>query len=706
VNRQPTKSKLRFHWGWFAICAAIATLIWIVFGQTLWHDFVNYDDKTYVYGNSLVSSGLSLPGLEQAFVDTNTKNWHPLTLISHMMDCQIFGLKPGGHHFTSVLLHTVAVLLLLLFLQTATQRFWCAAFVSAVFAIHPLRVESVAWVAERKDVLSAVFFFLTLITYIRYVRAPSFGRYATVSILLACGLMSKPMLVTTPVVLLLLDYWPLGRWHGAGSEDRRAKSEAPSGKGERQRQGAIPSTAQPLNVSTSDRWSVVVGLVIEKLPLATLSIASSAITLILQIHSSESIEQLPFAWRLENALVTYVTYIWQIFWPVHLAVFYPHPDDRLAFWQVGLAAIFLIAVTWTAFAIRKRHPYVLVGWLWYLIMLLPVIGIIEVGLQGHADRYTYLPHVGLYIALTWLIADFSVSLRARKQILGTAAVAVVMVLTACSWKQTTYWRNTETLWTHTLAATQDNDVALTDLGNYYMEHGRLDDALSYLQRALNIHSGSEHEHYTLSLAVIHDTIGNVLARIGRLDEALAHFRQAVELRPDFPDAHYNLGVAFFRKGDVDAAIAEWRTTLGLHPTDSGTHASLGNALVQKGLYHDAVTHYEAALQSDPDFALPLNNLAWLLSAGPDQSIRNGAQAVELALKLNRVTQEKNPSYIRTLAAAYAEAGQFERAIDTNQTASALAEAQGQHQLAAKIEEETNLYREHRPFRDPSLPNAK
>ena len=359
-----------------------------------------------------------------------------------------------------------------------------------------------------------------------------------------------------------------------------------------------------------------------------------------------------------------------------------------------------------AFAIRKRRPYLLVGWLWYLIMLLPVIGIIEVGLQGHADRYTYLPHVGLYIALTWLIADYSVFLPARKQILGTAAVAVVLVLTACSWKQTTYWRNTETLWMHTLAATEDNDVAFTDLGNFYMEHGRLDEALSYLDRALKIRSGSGQGHYTLSLALIHDTIGNVLGRIGRFDEALAHFRKAVELRPDFPGAHYNLGAALFRKGDLDGAITEWQTTLGLHPTDSGTHASFGNALVQKGLYRDAVSHYEAALESDPDFALPLNNLSWLLSAGPDQSIRSGARAVELALKLNRVTQEKNPFYIRTLAAAYAEAGQFERAIETSQTASALAAAQGQHQLAAKIEGETNLYREHRPYRDSSLPNAQ
>ncbi|HWY39246.1 MAG TPA: tetratricopeptide repeat protein [Chthoniobacterales bacterium] len=666
MNHQPTKSKPGFHWSRFGICAAIVTLIWIVFGQTLWHDFVNYDDQTYVYGNSLVSSGLSLHGLEQAFVDTKTKNWHPLTLISHMIDCQIFGLKPGGHHFTSVLLHTVAALVLLLFLQIATQRFWCAAFVTAVFAIHPLRVESVAWVAERKDVLSAVFFFLTLITYVRYVRAPSFGRYATMSILFVCGLMSKPMLVTTPVVLLLLDYWPLGRI-------RDSKS----------------------------LWR----LTIEKLPLVALSIASSAVTVILQIHSSESIEQLPFAWRIENGLVTYVTYVRQIFWPVDLAVFYPHPDNDLAFWQVGLAAIFLVVVTWATFAIRKRYPYLVVGWLWYLVMLLPVIGIIEVGLQGHADRYTYLPHVGLYIAITWLIADYSVSLPARKQVLGTAAVVIVMMLTACSWKQVTYWRNTQTLWTHTLAVTQDNDVALMDLGNYFMEQGRLDDALSYLQRALDVHSGSQHGHYTLSLALIHNAIGSVLERIGRLDEALAHFRQAVEFRPDLPDGHYNLGVALFRKGDVDAAIVEWRTTLALYPADPGTNTSLANALVQKGLFGEAVAHFKVALQSEPDSATPLNNLAWLLSAAPDESVRNGAQAVDLALRLNRVTQQKNPFFIRTLAAAYAEAGQFDKAVETGKIASGLAHVQGQHQLAAKIEEETNLYREHRPFRDPTLPNA-
>ncbi len=663
MNRPPTESNLTRG----AVCGAIVALIWIVFGQTLTHDFVNYDDKTYVYGNSLVSSGLTVHGIGQAFVDTYTKNWHPLTIISHMIDCQIFGLKAGGHHFTNVLFHTVAVLLLFLFLARAAGRFWCAAFVSAIFAIHPLRVESVAWIAERKDVLSAVFFFLTLIAYARYVRTASLGRYAAVAALFLCGLMSKVMLVTTPAILLLLDYWPLDRI-------RDLKS----------------------------LWR----LTIEKLPLIALSIACSAVTFILQIRTEESVGQLPLSWRLQNALVTCVTYIWQIFWPTNLAVFYPHPDDRLAFWQVGLAALFLVAVTWTVFAVRRRYPYLLVGWLWYLIMLLPVIGIIEVGLQGHADRYTYLPHIGLCIALTWLIADVSIAIRVPKQVVGTAAVTVVIVFATCAWKQTTYWKNSDSLWTHTLAVTENNDVALTNLGNAFLDRGQLDEALSYLQRALAIRSGSKDQHYNLSLAIIHDTIGNVLARIGRVDEALDHFRQAVDLRPDFPDAHYNLGMVLFRKGDLDGAIAQWRTTLSLHPNDPGTNTSLANALVQKGLFREAVAHYQVTLQSEPDSQLPLNNLAWVLSAAPDDSVRDGAAAVELALHLNQVTHDGNPFFIRTLAAAYAEAGQFEKAIEVGQTASGLAHAQGQHELAGKIEEETDRYRQHLPFRDPTLPNAQ
>src|SRR5256886_16814192 len=335
-------------------------------------------------------------------------------------------------------------------------------------------------------------------------------------------------------------------------------------------------------------------------------------------------------------------------------------------------------MTWVAVALRRGRPYLLVGWLWYSIMLLPVIGIAEVGLQGHADRYTYLPQIGLYIALTWLAADVARRLRHRKEILAIVGGGIVIVLSACAWKQTAYWRNSETLWARALAVTTDNDVALTNLGTSLMERGQLDDALSYFQRALAVRSRSEHRHYNLSLALIHDSVGNVIARKGRLDDAIAHFRQAIAFRPDYPDAHYNLGTVLFRRHDLDGAIEQWRTTLSLHPSDAGTNASLGNALVQKGLLREAANHYETALQSEPDAPLPLNNLAWLMSTGPDESPRNGARAVELARKLNRISKQNNPFFIRTLAPAFAEAAQFDFFITTSRSASAQATAQSLH----------------------------
>jgi tetratricopeptide (TPR) repeat protein len=649
------------------VCAVIVVLVWIIFGQTLAHDFVNYDDKTYVYGNSLVSAGLNLRGVSQAFVDTQARNWHPLTIISHMIDCQIFDLKAGGHHFTNVLLHTIAALLLFLFLRDITGRFWASAFVAALFAIHPLRVESVAWIAERKDVLSAVFFFLTLGAYARYARSHSLGRYLTMSILFVCGLMSKPMLVTTPVVLLLLDYWPFKRI-----------------------------------VDSRSFWRMT----FEKLPLFALSIASSIITFLLQERSTGSIAQLPFIWRLQNALVSYGTYIWQMFWPADLAVFYPHPEDHLALWQVIISAAFLLGMTLLIFIFRRSRPYLLVGWFWYLIMLLPVIGLVEVGLQGHADRYTYLPQIGLYLAITWLVADVSGTLRRRKEILVAAASIIIVSLAGCAWKQTTFWRNSETLWTHTLAVTKDNDVAHTNFGMLLTERGQLDDALSHFQAALDVRSSSAHSHYDLSLALIHGDIANALARKGRLDEAMLHLREAVKFQPDYADAHYNLGTALFQKGELNEAIAEYRTTLSIHPYDAGAHTSLGNALVQKGFLGEAVDHYEKALQSEPDSILPLNNLAWVMSTGPDDSLRNNEIAVELATKANQLSKESNPVFTRTLAAAYAQAGQFEKAIETARRASEQANAQGVRGLALQIQEDVDLYQRRTPLRDPNLRNAR
>jgi protein O-mannosyl-transferase len=679
----------------FVVCVLLIAITWLVFGQTLVHDFVNYDDKTYVYGNWLVSSGFTARGLARAFVDTQTGNWHPLTLISHMLDVQLYGLKAGGQHFTNVLLHTVAALLLVLWLRKVTGKLWPSAFVAAVFAIHPLRVESVAWIAERKDVLSAVFFMLTLGAYARYARRPTTSRYLTMSILFAAGLMSKPMLVTVPFVLLLLDYWPLNRgpaFANQPSPKATASREATAWQAEVGR--------QEFNIQT---WSK---LVVEKVPLFALSIGSCVVTFILQERSGGSIAQLPFSWRLQNAIVSYVTYIWQMFWPADLAVFYPHPENHLALWQALLASAFLVAVTLVVFALRRTRPYLLVGWLWYLSMLVPVIGIVEVGLQGHADRYTYLPQIGLYIAITWLVADLSFSLRFHRRVLVGAAIIVIAALTACAWKQTSYWRNSETLWTHTLAVTRNNDVAHTNLGMFLAERGQVDEALPHLQTALEIRSGGVQPHYDLSFALIHCDLGYALARKGELDDAIAHLRKAIEFQPGYADAHYNLGTAFFQRGRIDEAIAEWQRTLSIRPNDSGAHTSLGNALVQKGLFREAAIHYQTALDIAPRSILPLNNLAWLRATCPDASLRDGAKAVDLAQQADRLPEGKNPIFTRTLAAAYAEAGRFDDAIETARRAAQVANAQGIPALVDNLRMDVDLYRRHEPLRDLSLTNAR
>ena len=359
--RQIDTSELTSRWKLVAVCVGLAVVTWFVFAQTLRYDFVNYDDPQYVYQNTRITSGISFDNVGWAFSHIHSENWHPLTTITHMLDCQLSGLKAGWHHLTNVLLHGLAAVLLFLALRCMTSTLWRSAFVAAVFAVHPLHVESVAWIAERKDVLSAVFFMLTLLAYFHYTRAPSTGRYLAVAAVVALGLMSKPMLVTLPFVLLLLDYWPLRR-----IDDPR--------------QG----TARQ-----------VVHLAIEKIPLIALSAVSSVVTFLAQRGAIGWTEQLAISARINNAIVSYVIYIRQMFWPTNLAVFYPHPEHRLPIWEIGVALTILVAITVAAFFLRRKAPYLVTGWLWYLGMLVPVIGLVQVGWQGHADRYTYLPQIGL-----------------------------------------------------------------------------------------------------------------------------------------------------------------------------------------------------------------------------------------------------------------------------------------------------------------------
>jgi tetratricopeptide (TPR) repeat protein len=465
-----------------------------------------------------------------------------------MLDCQIFGLNAPGHHFTSVLLHTAAVVLLFLVLFQMTGALWRSGFVAALFAIHPLHVESVAWIAERKDVLSALFFMLTLAAYASYVRNRSIGRYLAVSILFALGLMSKPMLVTVPFVLLLLDYWPLQR-----NQRFAAANPSPRRRGGSERQSATPhpslSPSQGESIKVRGSYRVVGTLVVEKIPWFLLAAASCVATIVAQRQATGSAEELPLSWRAENALVAAATYVWQTFWPANLAVFYPHPENQLALWQIILAAGLLAGLTMLALMARRRFPYLFTGWFWYLIMLLPVIGLVQVGLQGHADRYTYLPQIGLGIMATWAIADLTSGWQARMITLACGS-AVLVALSLCAWKQVGYWKNSETLWTHALAVTSHNDVAKAGLGGILLGRGKIDEAISNFREALRIRPNNPEVHRSLAQA---------LAQEGNVTEAIVHWEKALELQPEDVTARDSLGAALAQQGRLAEAVAQWRS---------------------------------------------------------------------------------------------------------------------------------------------------
>src|SRR5215510_11288087 len=469
----------------------LAGLSLAVFSQTIRYDFVNFDDDLYVYNAPAIRAGLTIKGIMSAFTSPHAGNWHPLTTISHMLDCQLYGLNAGWHHITNVLLHTLAVLLLFLALQQMTGAVWRSAFVAAVFAIHPLRVESVAWIAERKDVLSGVFFMLTLLAYVYYVRVPRVGRYLLVVFALACGLMSKPMLVTLPFVLLLVDYWPLDRFKG-------------------------------------QLWKRVA----EKIPLIALSAFASSVTLLAQKAAVGWTADLPISERVNNAVVSYALYIWQMLWPVNLAVFYPHAENRLSLWEIICSLLLLICITAIAITLGKKRPYLITGWLWYLGMLVPVIGLVQVGWQGRADRYTYLPQIGLYIAITWAVAELTGLYRYQRATLTIAAILVLAALSSCAGVQTSYWRDSEALFTHALAVTRNNDVAENNLGIVFFGRCKLDEAIALLQSATDRRPDNSPAHENLAKALL---------RKGRIEEALVHYRKLVDLQPDNIEVHNIVG---------------------------------------------------------------------------------------------------------------------------------------------------------------------
>ena len=656
----------------------LAAISLTVFGQTIRYDFVNFDDDVYIYNAPAIHVGLTIKGMALAFISPHAGNWHPLTTISHMLDCQLYGLNAGGHHATNIILHTIAVLLLFGVLRQMTDAVWKCAIVATLFAVHPLHVESVARISERKDVLSAVFFMLTLCAYVRYVDAPSIGRYLIVAVMFAFGLMSKSMLVSTPIVLLLLDYWPL---------DRTQKPKAKSQKSK-----------------ISSRWSVVGGLLLEKIPLLVLSAGACVITFILQKRATGAIPPLPLLWRVQNAFASYVIYAWKTLWPTRLAVFYPHPNDTLAIWEVICAILLLLAITAAAIVFRSQRPYLLTGWFWYLVMLVPVIGLVQVGEQGHADRYTYLPHIGLFVVAVWFAADVATICRSRSRLAVTTALAALVIL-ALAWAafiQTAYWRNSETLWTHALAVTSDNDVAHNNLGYLCVDRDELDKAISHFETALRIRSGKRDPHYDVGSAFVQMNLANALARKGRSDEAIVHYEEAIKLQPYYADAYYNRGSVLFAKGHIDEAVADWEKTLQIQPSYADAHTGLGNALLRKGSSREAITHYEQALALAPEDPHCRNNIAWVLATSSDASIHDGAKAIGLAEAAVALSGGREPRFLRTLAAAYAESGRFSEALAVAQQAAAIATMQGKTDVANRLEKDLVLYRGRLPLRENSL----
>jgi len=728
------KAKSSAHRQVLGVCFFLVVITWLVFGQTIRYDFVNYDDNEYVYANPAITGGLNLHGMIYALSGKHARNWHPLTTLSHMLDCQLWGVRAGGHHFTNVVLHTIAVVLLFLILKQMTGGIWQSAFVAALFAIHPLRVESVAWISERKDVLSAVFFMLTLGAYVRYVRSPSVGRYLTMSILFALGLMSKSMLVTIPFVLLLLDYWPLQRFAGRSSTKR---------------------------------------LILEKIPLFALSAAAGFATLWVQQSSVARTEQLPLVWRMGNGLVSCVIYVKQMIWPVGLAVFYPHPGDQVPVWEIGLAIVLLGLVSAGAIALRHKWPYLVTGWFWYLVMLLPVIGIIQVGSQAHADRYTYLPQIGIYLLLAWAITDALASRFAtgriprgglQRRILAVAASVAVIAFAWCAHVQTSYWRNGESLWGHALAVTSGNFMAHDGLGECLANRGRLDEAIDQFQKALNIAPGypeiktnlilaltkkgrtdeaipylqtllkedpnNAQAHYNLGNALqkkgdsqgaitayekalsiqarypaAHYSLGIALDRNGQTDEAIAHYQEAVKEQPNYPQAYCSLGNDLLQKARVDDAIAAYEQALKSRPTYPEVENNIGLALVQKGRPSEAIAHWQNALAGQSDSVDTLNNLAWILATFPESWIRNRKQALAFAERANQLSGDNNPAVLRTLAAAYAENGRFTEARVTAERGLQLANAQENLALASIFEGDLARYRINTPVRTSTQPGA-
>ena len=602
---------------WIALSLTIATLL--VYARVWTNEFVDFDDFNYISRNPDLARGVTAHAIAWAFTTGYEANWHPLTWLSHMIDIELYGLRPGPHHFTNVVLHVANSLLLFVVLHRMTKTLWRSALVAGLFALHPLHVESVAWAAERKDVLSTLFWMLTLWMYVAYVRDRRRWRYLTALGLFALGLMAKPMLVNLPFVLLLLDYWPLGRVSSATGLPGRPRAIDPRG---------------------------VFGLVREKLPFFALAVASSVVTFIVQQRGG-TVNWTPLSQRLVNALMSYVSYIAMTFWPTRLAVMYTYPQSLPAWWIIATMLVGLLGVSIAVMIAARRYPYLPVGWLWYLGTLVPVIGLVQVGNQAMADRYTYVPLIGLFIMLAWGIGDLTIRWSSRQVALTIAGGAVLVALAALTAIQVGYWKNSLTLWMHAAEATQRNYLAHWSIGNVLVSQGRAQDAVPHFEEALRVRPdfiGARNNlgyalasvgRYDEAIAYYREAIDTLptyvearnnlalaLASQGKLDDAVREMQEAVRIKPDDAESHFNLAAFFSRRGQLDEAVRHYRESLRLRPASADAHYRLGGVLVDQGKVEEAAQHFQLAVSLDPGSQRArraLNDLRNRRSASPSST---------------------------------------------------------------------------------------
>lgn len=723
------------HFRWVSLTSlALVLLTLAAFRDVPSLGFVNWDDQEYVTANPGVQRGLSLAGLRWSFTTFACANWHPLTWLSLQLDYSLHGLDPAGYHVTNLLLHMGSVVALFVALWQMTGALGRSACVAALFAVHPLHVESVAWVSERKDVLSTFFGMLALCAYGRYSARHTWGTYLALLLALACSLLAKPMLVTLPCVLLLLDYWPLARFPFAPPREQAPAPGASTG-----------------------------ALVVEKLPLAALALAACIVTLQAQGQAGAvmSLEDIPFRQRAMNAVVTPVAYLGRTVWPAHLSPYYPHPGEGLSLARTLAACTLLAAITAGAFLLRRRCPYVVVGWLWYLGTLVPVLGLVQVGGQAGADRYTYVPLIGIFLLVAWGVPDLLGRL-ARPALLVPAAGVLLLALTELTARQVRVWSTSETLWSHAARVEAPNYMAQLMLGNHYLDQGRVAEAEAHFRNAIAIEPrwsiahfalagvldragrpAEAEEHYRI-VAEQHPErpapwlhLATVCRAQGKLDDAARYYEEVLRLLPSAADARLGLGIVETMRGRLERAEEQLVQALRLRPRDPESNFHLGMLCALTGRQRDAVQLFQRAVTLHPGaapyqgaLALALLDLgdattsrqvyaellrqfpSWPAEAAaaarglathPNPGHRNGRLAVHVARQACHAHEQPPAACLDTLAAAWAEAGQFEEAVATARKALEAATASGQEPLAGQIRQRLRLYEQRQPFHEPAPP---